>query len=214
MKKTWILGMLLLAGTATAQADGLGFDLTGLSILGSSPAALAALVFGVNSTIKRNISVRYAAYVPPRKEPPAPVWWALSAVLGVAGALILYFSNLGGSLPLFGLTGWPTAIFFGLAAGLTAVIGRDGTKTVLGWIGSNTPPAVIAVPSTGGLETMPLLSLPTKAEPPQDDPDFPSATRTDWPAVVGDDAPLADQPVNPPPAPAVTVVTALVQEGP
>ena len=209
---TIVLLILALAGTAAAQADDLGFDLTGLSVLGSSPAALAALIFGVNSTIKRNISVRYAAYDPPRKEPPAPVWWTLSEVLGVIGALILYFSNLGGSLPLFGLTGWPTAIFFGLAAGLTAVIWRDGTKTVLGWIGGNTPPTVI-VPLTGDLEAMPLLSFP--AGPPQDDPDFGGATRTDWPALVGpDDAPLADQPSVQPPAPAVTVVTPLVQEAP
>ncbi|GAA4002572.1 hypothetical protein GCM10022631_11560 [Deinococcus rubellus] len=210
MKKTLILGMLLLAGTAAAQADGFGFDLTGLSLLGSSPAALAAVVFGVNSTIKRNISVRYAAYEPPRKEPPAPIWWALSTVLGVIGGVVLYFSNLGGSLPLFGLTGWPTSIFFGLAAGLTAVIGRDGTKTVLGWIGNAAPPAVI-VPSTGGLEAIPLLGFPA-AEPPQDDADFPAATRTDWPALhLPDDAPLADSPVDLPPA---VIVAAPVQETP
>jgi len=209
---TLVFLILLLTSTASAQADGLGFDLTGLGILGSSPAALAAVVFGLTSTIKRNTVTRFAAYDPPRKEPPAPVWWTLSGMLGVIGALILYFSNLGGSLPLFGLTGWPTAIFFGLAAGLTAVIGRDGTKTVLGWIGGNTPPAVI-VPSTSGLEAMPLLSFP--AGPPQDDADFPAATRTDWPAIVGpDDAPLADQPSVQPPAPAVTVVTPLVQEAP
>ncbi|WP_161884498.1 hypothetical protein [Deinococcus alpinitundrae] len=105
--------------------------------------------------------------------------------------------------------GWPTSIFYSLTAAVAAVFGRDGLKTAFDWFGSWKVPAVIAVPSTGSLETMPLLSFPA-AEPPQDDPDFPSATCTDWPAVVGDDAPLADLPSVQPLVSAVTVATPLV----
>ncbi|WP_161884490.1 hypothetical protein [Deinococcus alpinitundrae] len=213
MKKTLILGMLLLTSTAAAQANS-DFDLMGwLRFLGSNPAVLAPVIFGAVSTVKRNTATRYATYDPPRKDPPAEVWWALSALIGVASSLMLYFSNMGASLPLLGLTGWPTSIFYGLTAAAAAVFGRDGLKSAFGWFGSGKIPAVIAVPSPGGLEAIPLLSFPA-AGPPQDDPDFPSATRTDWPAVVGDDAPLADQPVNPPPAPAVIVATPAVQESP
>ena len=176
-----------LAGTASAQE----FDTATLALLGTSPATLGAVVFGLTSTIKRNTSARYAAADPPRKDPPAAVWWALSAVLGVLGGLLLYFSDLGGSLPLFGVTGWPTSVFFGLTAGLVAVIGRDGAKTVLGWIGGAAP-AVIVTPAADA--PLGLLSAPS-VPAAQDDPSFPAATQTDeWPALYPpDDAPLAPQ---------------------
>ena len=167
-----------------------GFDLQALA---TNPAALAGLVFGLTSTIKRNISVKCAAATPPRKEPPAPFWWTLSALFGVFGALILWASGYGPQLPLFHLTGAPSAVLFGLASGLIAVIGRDAFKTMFGWIGGSTPQVQVAQAETvqAGSATVageqvsvppgfrPLVS-PTLLAPAQDDVDL--RKTGEWPA--------------------------------
>ena len=167
-----------------------GFD---LQVLATNPAALAGVIFGLTSTIKRNVSTKCAAATPPRKEPPATFWWGLSACFGVLGALILGASGYGAQLPLFRLTGWPSAVLFGLASALIAVIGRDAFKTMFGWVGGGSPQVQVAQAETvqAGAAAVtgeqvsvppgfrPLVS-PALFAPAQDDVDL--RATGEWPA--------------------------------
>ncbi|WP_161884425.1 hypothetical protein [Deinococcus alpinitundrae] len=189
MKKTLILGMLFLTGTAAAQ-EVPGLPSLDPSKLGADVFALGGVVLLIVQFVKRQVERA-------GKKPRPWAWWVLSVLLAEGGAAGLFYSKFGATFDNLPVPwGW---LAYGLLAGLAA----SGFKDLVIGVTKGKPNVA---PSTSGLEAMPLLSFQA-AGPPQDDPDFPAATRTDWPAVVGDDAPLADQPVNPPPVPAVTVLT-------
>lgn len=148
--------LALLTSTALAQSS---TDITGglaaLLGLGTSPVALGVFVFGLVATIKRQ-----ADKTPNTITPWA--WRSLAAAVGIVGAVVLHLSNAGAELALFGSTGWLSVAFFGLVAGLVAVIGRDGLKTILSWIGA----AIAGSMGGGTVGTVRPLIIPDETTVP------------------------------------------------
>ncbi|MCD0157041.1 hypothetical protein [Deinococcus sp. 6GRE01] len=130
----WLLALFLLAcGYAFAQpvVPDLGADPLGwLRMMAGNPVALGLVVFGLVETWKRNAA---------RREPPLNWrpwrWWTLAFLIGMGGSVALSFAAglLPGGVPLT-LADLPTALLNGVLAGVVAIAGRDGARTVLGWI--------------------------------------------------------------------------------
>ncbi|WP_143342077.1 hypothetical protein [Deinococcus indicus] len=130
----WLLALFLLAcGYAFAQpvVPDLGADPLGwLRMMAGNPVALGLVVFGLVETWKRNAA---------RREPPLNWqpwrWWTLAFLIGMGSSVALSFGAglLPGGAPLT-LADLPTALLNGVLAGVVAIAGRDGTRTVLGWI--------------------------------------------------------------------------------
>ncbi|GAA5437725.1 hypothetical protein [Deinococcus aquaticus] len=130
----WLLALFLLAcGYAFAQpvVPDLGADPLGwLRMMAGNPVALGLVVFGLVETWKRNAA---------RREPPLNWqpwrWWTLAFLIGMGGSVALSCAAglLPGGAPLT-LADLPTALLNGVLAGVVAIAGRDGARTVLGWI--------------------------------------------------------------------------------
>lgn len=130
----WLLALFLLAcGYAFAQpvVPDLGADPLGwLRMMAGNPVALGLVVFGLVETWKRNAA---------RREPPLNWqpwrWWTLAFLIGTGGSVALSFAAglLPGGVPLT-LADLPTALLNGVLAGVVAIAGRDGARTVLSWI--------------------------------------------------------------------------------
>lgn len=146
--------LVLLAGFASAQADVPGFDTSSLRVLGSSFWTLGLTVFSAVASLKRSVEIHGT----PRKVPSA-FWKLVAFTVGLLAAVVLNFSGFGARLPLFGQTGAWAVLFYGLAAGLVAMLGRDALKTVISWftIGFATAQATIR-PAAEVATIQPLLT--------------------------------------------------------
>lgn len=130
----WLLALFLLAcGYAFAQpvVPDLGADPLGwLRMMAGNPVALGLVVFGLVETWKRNAA---------RREPPLNWqpwrWWTLAFLIGMGSSVAMSCAAglLPGGAPLT-LADLPTALLNGVLAGVVAIAGRDGMRTVLGWI--------------------------------------------------------------------------------
>lgn len=193
----WLLALMLLAcGYAFAQpvlpdlsADPLGW----LRMMASNPVALGLVVFGLVETWKRNAA---------RREPPLNWqpwrWWTVAFVIGMGGSVLLRFAAglLPSGVPLM-LPDLPAALLNGVLAGVVAIAGRDGARTVLGWIwpggAASTPATSAPVAAPAGadvagppaaafdeaLQVRGLMSLPTGAV-------LPAAALATLRALLGD----------------------------
>lgn len=151
--------LVLLLGTASAQAP----DLSGVNVLwllglANDPMALGLLVFGVVATIKRDLE---------RRAPPVVwnpwLWRGLSFAAGLGLAFLLHAVT---GRAMLGLTGLPGVTVFGLVAGAIAIVGRDGLKTVLGWLsGVKAAPVSINQPEQVNVEVNPASVTPPPATP-------------------------------------------------
>ncbi|ULH18275.1 hypothetical protein MF271_22695 (plasmid) [Deinococcus sp. KNUC1210] len=92
---------------------------------GASPFTLAAVVLFATASLKR--AADRANWVL-----SVWVWWAISLVLGIVGALAL---NLLGYGAVLGTLSYPWAVLlFGLVAGISASGFRDLAKTIADWL--------------------------------------------------------------------------------
>ena len=126
--------LLALTGVAAAQAFDLSpilADPIGWAVaMTTNPLLLGLFVFGVVATVKRDAE---------RRKPPITwnpwLWRGIAFAVGVASSVLLrvivvrVLNRAGVSLEI-GVT-----LLNGFAAGVIAVIGRDGLKTTLGWLG-------------------------------------------------------------------------------
>lgn len=126
--------LLALTGVAAAQAFDLSpilADPIGWAVaMTTNPLLLGLFVFGVVATVKRDAE---------RRKPPITwnpwLWRGIAFAVGVASSVLLrvivvrVLNRAGVSLDI-GVT-----LLNGFAAGVIAVIGRDGLKTTLGWLG-------------------------------------------------------------------------------
>lgn len=193
----WLLALMLLAcGYAFAQPvmPDLGADPLGwLRMMASNPVALGLVVFGLVETWKRNAA---------RREPPLNWqpwrWWTVAFVIGMTSSVALRFAAglLPSGVPLT-LADLPATLLNGVLAGVVAIAGRDGARTVLGWIwpgGAASTPAVVtpaAAPAGADVAAPPaaafdealqargLLSLPASTA-------LPAAALATLRAVLGD----------------------------
>lgn len=132
---TPLLALLLaLTGVAAAQAYDLSpilADPIGWAVaMTTNPLLLGLFVFGVVATVKRDAE---------RRQPPITwnpwLWRAVAFAVGTLSSVLLrvivvrVLNRAGVSLDI-GVT-----LLNGFAAGVIAVIGRDGLKTALGWLG-------------------------------------------------------------------------------
>ena len=135
-----VLLLVMLAGFAQAQE----LDLSGVNVqwllsLANDPVTLGVLIFGLVSTVKRDLE---------RRAPPV-IWnpWLWRGLALGAGLLVSAVLHLVTGQAVLALAGWPGVLVFGLVAGLAAIFGRDGLKTILGWVaGVRSPTTVIAAP--------------------------------------------------------------------
>ncbi len=118
-----------LAQTVSDQGDDILSAFWALRLLGQSPFALGAFVFGAIASIKRASEQRPGA----TKVGPW-VWRGLAAGVAVLASVSLNLSGAGAELPLFHARGLLAVAFFAVFSALVAVFGRDGLKTALGWI--------------------------------------------------------------------------------
>ncbi|MCD0164867.1 hypothetical protein IHN32_00315 [Deinococcus sp. 14RED07] len=126
--------LLALTGVAAAQTFDLSpvlADPVGWAVaMTTNPLLLGLFVFGVVATVKRDAE---------RRKPPITwnpwLWRGIAFAVGVVASVLLrvivvrVLNRAGVTLDL-GVT-----LLNGLAAGVIAVIGRDGLKTALGWLG-------------------------------------------------------------------------------
>lgn len=133
MKKLLIV-LCVLAGTGWAAAQ--IPDLSAVNIgwllgLASDPVTLGVLVFGVVASIKRDLE---------RRQPPVVwnpwLWRGLSLVTGLVLAGILHAVTGRAMLAVPGPAG---VLLFGMVTGVMGIVGRDGLKTVLTWLGGMRP---------------------------------------------------------------------------
>ncbi len=103
------------------------FDLGWLLGMSKNPVALGLLIFGLVQTVKRQAETR----TPPLTWKP----WGWRTVAAVIGLVCSFFLHLWTGNAVLGAQGWPGVLVFGLVAAVVAMAGRDGLKTVLGWIG-------------------------------------------------------------------------------
>lgn len=159
----------VLAGAARAED---GADLSGINVqwllsLANDPVTLGVLVFGLVSTVKRDLE---------RRAPPV-VWnpWLWRGLALGAGLLVSALLHLVTGQATLALTGWPGVLIFGVVAGLASIFGRDGLKTVLNWVaGVRSPTTVVTTPP---VMVAPTQDAPLPAPPPlRPEPINPRAT--------------------------------------
>lgn len=145
----WFFALALLScGYAFAQeglpdmgADPLGW----LRMMAGNPVALGLVVFGLVETWKRNAA---------RREPPLNWqpwrWWTVAFVIGMTSSVALRFAAglLPSGVPLT-LADLPAVLMNGVLAGVVAIAGRDGARTLLGWIFPERPAPGAQTSSTG-----------------------------------------------------------------
>lgn len=174
----WFFALALLScGYAFAQeglpdmgADPLGW----LRMMAGNPYALGLVVFGLVETWKRNAA---------RREPPLNWqpwrWWTVAFVIGMGGSVALRVAAglLPGGAPLT-LADLPTALLNGALAGVVAIAGRDGARTLLGWIFPERPAAGAQTGSTGAAAQAAGQSEGDPAAPPAEAFQAAEAART------------------------------------
>ncbi|MFB9991208.1 hypothetical protein ACFFLM_04325 [Deinococcus oregonensis] len=151
--------LLLLLGTASAQTP----DLSGVNILwllglANDPMALGLLVFGLVATIKRDAE---------RRQPPI-IWnpWLWRGLSFGAGMLLAFILHAVTGRAMLALTGTPGVLVFGLVSGGISIVGRDGLKTILGWLsGVKAAPVSINQPEQVNVEVnaAPAAAAPSSA---------------------------------------------------
>ncbi|AAF12320.1 hypothetical protein [Deinococcus radiodurans] len=173
-----LMMLVVLSGVAQAQ----DLDLSGVNVqwllsLANDPVTLGVLIFGLVSTVKRDFE---------RRVPPV-VWnpWLWRGLALGAGLVVSVLLHLVTGQAALALAGWPGVLVFGLVAGMAAIFGRDGLKTVLSWMAGVRSPTTVV--------TAPAVVLPTPASP---------------------DAPLpAPPPLRPAPEPINPRATVIVERG-
>ncbi|MFC4639804.1 hypothetical protein [Deinococcus hohokamensis] len=146
---------VLCGGVALAQVP--GPDLSAVNIawllgLASDPVTLGILVFGVVSSIKRDLE---------RRQPPVVwnpwLWRGLSLLTGLVLAALLHLAT---GRAMLALPGWPGVLLFGLVTGVIGIIGRDGLKTILTWVAGMRPAtAQVTVEKTDKVEVNPAPAV-------------------------------------------------------
>lgn len=153
-----VLLLVMLAGFAQAQE----LDLSGVNVqwllsLANDPVTLGVLIFGLVSTVKRDLE---------RRAPPV-IWnpWLWRGLALGAGLLVSALLHLVTGQAVLALAGWPGVLVFGAVAGMTSIFGRDGLKTVLSWMaGVRTPTTVVTTPAV--MLPTPTTQDMTLPEPP------------------------------------------------
>lgn len=147
MKKTMLLLACVLTGTAAAQVPDLsGVNVTFLLGLAGDPLMLGLFLFGLLATLKRNLRGRQ----PPVEWAPWR-WWGLAIAASVVCSGLLHLLT-GRALLL--LPDWRGFVLFAVVAALVAIVGRDGLKTALEWLGGARP-APVTVEHAGTVEVNP-----------------------------------------------------------
>ena len=154
--------------------------------LADSPLTLGFIVFGVIAMLKRDYEKT------PNVRTLSPwLWRGAAALVGLVSALLLHLITDKATL---GYSGWPGAVLFGLAAATCAVLGRDGLKTVLGWLA--TGGAAVAVQDAG---TVNVNVPPAVVEP------APEPAPAPLPEPVPEPVPVPEPEPVPPPVPVASL---------
>ena len=152
-----MIRLVMMVGALAGVAQAQDLDLSGVNVqwllsLANDPVTLGILIFGLVSTVKRDLE---------RRTPPM-VWnpWLWRGLALGAGLVVSVLLHLVTGQAMLALAGWPGVLAFGLVAGLASIFGRDGLKTVLSWMaGVRTPTTVV---------TTPAVVLPTPTVPAPD----------------------------------------------
>ncbi len=127
------------------------FDLGWLLGMSKNPVALGLLIFGMVQTVKRQAEMR---------EPPFTWnpwgWRSVAAGIGVVCSALLHLWTGNATL---GAQGWPGVVVFGLVAAVVAMAGRDGLKTVLGWIGGTAVQTTTQATTEGGAQVQTTTTI-------------------------------------------------------
>ena len=167
------------------------FDLGWLLGMSKNPVALGLLIFGMVQTVKRQAEAR----TPPFTWTPWG-WRTVAAVIGVvcSGLLHLWTGNA-----TLGAPGLPGVLGFGLVAAVVAMAGRDGLKTVLGWIGGTAVQTTTQATMEGGAQVQTTTTIaPTQSLPAAPAP-------LDGPPPEAFEQPVMRGLLSAPPAPEVPV---------
>lgn len=155
------------------------FDLGWLAGMAKNPVALGFLIFGLVQTVKRTAE----AQKPPISWNPW-AWRGMAAVFGLVCAALLHLWTGDAQL---GAKGWLGVVIFALVAAVSAVAGRDGMKTILGWVagaGQITQTTTQASTPDGA-----SVATTTTTAPASSLPDVPSAVVQDGPPPEAFDQP-------------------------
>jgi len=147
-----------------------------LDVLGGNPCYLGFILFGIVASAKRSAERRqYKA---------KPLTWKLLAFSSGLSISLLIHAFTGTAVLL--MTGWVGAVLFGATAGGLAIIGRDGSKTIVSW-----GAAIISAALAPGLLTLsPAVPVPA-----------PSPEHAD-PSQAAQDTPVLAEPATAFPSPA------------